>query len=381
MRTMLGAPRLSKRLRMQSGPRYCAPPPPPGWRSMALSRGQSIPPRTCRAWSQRSSAGALTQGIECLRGTTWLINTSPSHPQPHHAGIPGVAGGPMSPAPTYMPPPPGMCTTRELRQHALMSWPRSPIRTAVYTSLRLGSNPDRVAEQVPRSVTTGGTELSWRTYYNCFHTPTELCGHPHVPSNMPCTAGGNCGNTHRLLDGCKVPPTRRNPRTPYRAFPRREGVSGVNWIPSHRRVRGNEAAGRGRQAKPASGPSFTMHPHSSSKAQAETGRSTLRSTHTHRKLEARRGRRPEYAAATDYLTTGTPPSNNPGQMAPLLHACASGLLQPERSSRRNSRGKCVATARCTPGRPLVHYAPVLPPHRPLRPVPGPPGRQPARWGC
>ncbi|KAG0714273.1 hypothetical protein GWK47_014455 [Chionoecetes opilio] len=69
-----------------------------------------------------------------------------------------------------------------------------------------------------------------------------------------------------------------------------------------------------------------------------------------RELETMKRQAAWYASATDYHPL-TPPSNNPGQMAPLLQACAPWATAHREDLRRTSRGKSAITARSTPLRP------------------------------
>ncbi|KAG0726061.1 hypothetical protein GWK47_037353 [Chionoecetes opilio] len=100
--------------------------------------------------AQRRLGLAMTQGIECLRGNTWLIKHLASQPQPHSRGDTRAVAGGRCPAPTYNAPTVGatrrpeftatqlpackaMCTTREAAAARADGHARSASGTAVYT--------------------------------------------------------------------------------------------------------------------------------------------------------------------------------------------------------------------------------------------------------
>ncbi|KAG0711430.1 hypothetical protein GWK47_002290 [Chionoecetes opilio] len=234
-------------------------------------------------------------------------------------------------------------------------------------------------------VTTGGTELSWRTSNNCSTLQTELVAIQHA-SNMPCTAGGNCGNTHRLLDGAAAlqqPHPKDNVRLITTILGSLQSLVAqgrrvrLKLDPQPRRGPSNEAADAAAK-RAASGPSVTMHvPPSLQQLKAQARRAAAHYAHqTHRELEAGRGRR--LVRCSHRLPPHwTPPSNNPGQMA---HYCRCGVwaTAPERSY-RGLRGQVCDHCEMHTRRPLVHYLLSCPATAPLRPGPAP-AAQPAGGG-
>ncbi|KAG0725788.1 hypothetical protein GWK47_037927 [Chionoecetes opilio] len=236
-------------------------------------------------------------------------------------------------------------------------------------------------------VTTGGTELSWRTSNNCSTLQTELVAIQHALEHAVHRREATVvihTDSWTGLQALQQPHPKDNVRLITTILGSLQSLVAqgrrvrLNWDPSHVGVRGNEAADAAAK-RAASGPSVTMHvPPKPTAAQGagETGRSTLRSPDTPR-VEARK----RQAAGTlqpPTTTHWTPPSNNPGQMAHYCSVCV-WATAPERSYRRTSRGKCATTARCTP---VAHWCTTSCPAPPPPPEARPGPRRPAcRWGA
>ncbi|KAG0728225.1 hypothetical protein GWK47_032946 [Chionoecetes opilio] len=288
----------------------------------------------------------------------------PPHPERRDVG--GAASSAPSPLIHHVPTP---CRARQAA--AARADGHGPGRRAgqrVYFTD--GSVDPIVAEQVPRFVTTVGQScLGGRLTTAPLHTgwwPSS------TPSNMPCTAGSNCGNTTPTPGRAAGPPTAASPRQQLVA---QEGVSG-SLIPSHV---GSEVTRR-RTRPPSEPPRPQRHHARASHLQqlkaSETGRSTLRSPDTPR-AGARKRQAAWYAAATDYTTHWTPPATTQGRWRTTA-ACASGLTAPERSY-RGLRGAVCDHCEMYTRHPLVHYLLSCPATAPLRPGPAP-AAQPAGGG-
>ncbi|KAG0717230.1 hypothetical protein GWK47_054873 [Chionoecetes opilio] len=253
-------------------------------------------------------------------------------------------------------------------------------RDAVYTSLTARVDPDS-GRTGAAFVTTGGTELSWRTSNNCSTLQTGAGGHPPRPRTCPAPPGGKCGNTHRLLDGAAGPPTaasqgQREAHHHHLGSLQSLVAQGrrvrLNWIPSKVGVRGNEAADATRPpSEPPAAPASpcTCLPAYSSSRRRRDGPQHTALTRPHRELEG-----PEEAGGLVRFShrlppTGRPPSNNPGQMAHYCSLCVLATA-PERTA-GGLRGTSVRPLRDAHPSPTGALPPALPRHRPPEPGPAP----------
>ncbi|KAG0716376.1 putative RNA-directed DNA polymerase from transposon BS [Chionoecetes opilio] len=400
MRTMLGAPRWSSACVMQSETRLV--PLATRLQCIMACRVARVFCRDVEGVAQRRLRLAMTQGIECLRGNTWLINTSPATHSLIHAGITGPWREVDVPAPTYYAPPPwgppaaeftatllpackAMCTIRELRQHALMAMAQVVERDSRVYFTDCSVDPD--SGRTGAAFVTGGTEMSWRTSYNCSTLQTELVAIQHALKQALHRREATVvihTDSWTGLQALQQPHPKDNVRliTTILGSLQSLGAQGrrvrLNWIPSHVGVRGNEAADVAAK-RVASGPSVTMHvPPSLQQLKAQARRAAAHRAHqTHRELETRKRQAAWYAAATDYHPLDAT-QQQPRADGALLQRVRLGYCTREELQEDFEGQECDHCEKHT-RRPLVHYLLSCPATAPLRPGPAP-AAQPAGGG-
>ncbi|KAG0712078.1 hypothetical protein GWK47_019233 [Chionoecetes opilio] len=358
--------------------------------------------RNVEGVAQRRLRLAMTQGIECLRGNTWLINTSLATHSLIHAGITGPWREADVPTPTYYAPPPwgpldaeftatllpackAMCNTRELRQHALMAMAQVVERDSRVYFTDGSVDPD--SGRTGAAFVTGGTEMSWRTSDNCSTLQTELVAIQHALEHALHHREATVvihTDSWTGLQALQQPHPKDNVRliTTILGSLKSLGAQGrrvrLNWIPSHVGVRGNEAVDVAAK-RTASGPSVTMHvPPSLQQLKAQARRAAAHRAHkTHRELETRKRQVAWYAAATDYHPLDAT-QQQPRADGALLQCVRLGYCTREELQEDFEGQECDHCEKHT-RRPLVHYLLSCPATAPLRPGPAP-AAQPAGGG-
>ncbi|KAG0721984.1 hypothetical protein GWK47_045319 [Chionoecetes opilio] len=279
-----------------------------------------------------------------------------------------------------------MCTTRELR--GARADGHGPGRRAGQPCIPFtdGSVDPDSGRTGAAFVTTGGTELSWRTLKNCSTLPTELVAIQHALEHAPHHGRQLC-NTHRLLDGAAGPPTadpkdnvRSSPpsQAAHRALSRREGVSGSMDPQPRRGPRVTRRRGAGPPSEPPAAPASPctcLPAYSSSRRRARRAAAHCVTRHTEN-WRPGRGRRPG-TLQPPTTPTGRHPATTQGRWR-LLQRVRLGYCTRE-ELQEDFEGKCGDHCEMHTRRPLVHYLLSCPPPPPeARPDP----RRPAcRWGA
>ncbi|KAG0728832.1 hypothetical protein GWK47_031658 [Chionoecetes opilio] len=279
-----------------------------------------------------------------------------------------------------------MCTTRELRQHALMAMAQVAERDSRVYFTDGSVDPDS-GRTGAAFVTTGGTELSWRTSNNCSTLQTELVAIQHALEHAVHRREATVvihTDSWTGLQALQQPHPKDNVRLITTILGSLQSLVAqgrrvrLNWIPSHVGVRGNEAADAAAK-RAASGPSVTMHvPPSLQQLKAQARRAAAHCAHqTHRELEARKRQAAWYAAATDYHPLDAT-QQQPRADGALLQRVRLGYCTRE-ELQEDFFFNDTATTEIYTRRPLVHYLLSCPATAPLRPGPAP-AAQPAGGG-
>ena len=333
---------------------------------------------------------AMTQGLECLRGNTCLINTLRATRGLHTGNWLWQEAD--VPAPTFSVPPPwqpptaefsatqlpaskALCTTQELRQHALMAMARvtEPDSVVYYTD----GSVDPESGRTGAAVVTGGTAMSWRTSDHCSTLQTELVAilhaleHAHhrreavVVIHTDSRTGLQVLQQPRPADNVHLTTAILGSLQSLAAQGKRVRL---NWIPSHVGIRGNEAADEAAK-RAARGPSVTRNvPPSLQQLKAQVRRAATHKAHEiHRELESRKRQAAWYAAATAYLPLEAT-HQQPRADGALLQRVRLGYSTREQLRDDFQRQECDHCGRRT-RRPLVHYLLSCPATERLRPPP------------
>ncbi|KAG0724394.1 hypothetical protein GWK47_040647 [Chionoecetes opilio] len=230
-------------------------------------------------------------------------------------------------------------------------------------------------------VTTGGTELSWRTSNNCSTLQTELVAIQHALEHALHRREATVvihTDSWTGLQALQQPHPKDNVRLITTILGSLQSLVAqgrrvrLNWIPSHVGVRGNEAADAAAK-RAASGPSVTMlHvPPSLQQLKAQARRAAAHCAHqTHRELEARKRQAAWYAAATDYHPLDAT-QQQPRADGALLQRVRLGYCTRE-ELQEDFEGQVCDHCEMHTRRPLVHYLLSCPATAPLRPGRPPP---------
>ncbi|KAG0711732.1 hypothetical protein GWK47_020002 [Chionoecetes opilio] len=282
-----------------------------------------------------------------------------------------------------------MCTTRELRQHALMAMAQVASGTAVYFFTDGSVEPPGSGRTVPRSSPRVGQSCLGGRLTTAPHSRTELVAIQHALEHAVHRREATVVIHHRLLDGAAAlqQPHPQGQREAHHHHPRqptepcRAGRRvRLNWIPSHVGVRGNEAADAGRQAsrqRPPASPCTCLPAYSSSRRRRDGPQHTALTRHN-RELEARKRQGPG---------TLQPPHYHPLDATPQQPRADGALLQRVRLAnlhreelQEDFEGQVCDHCEMYTRRPLVQIPPGPAPPPPPRGPPGP--RRPAcRWGA
>ncbi|KAG0706165.1 putative RNA-directed DNA polymerase from transposon BS [Chionoecetes opilio] len=333
MRTMLEAPRWSSACVMQSETRLVP----------LTTRVQCIMAcRVARVFrsdvedvAQRRLWLAMTQGIECLCGNTWLINISLATHSLIHAGITGPWREADVPATTHVHHPGAAAIA--------MAQVVERDSSVYFTDASVDPENGRTGA----AFVTGGTELSWRTSDHCSTLQTELVAIQfalkHAKHRREATVVIHT-DSQTGLQALQQPHPKDNVKLTTTILGSLQSLAAqgrrvrLNWIHSHVGVRGNKAADVAAK-RAARGPNVTMHvPPSLQQPTAPT-------RHTESWSQGR-GRRPGTLQPPP-TTHWTPPSNYPGQTVHYCSVCV-WATAPERSCRKTLKGKSATTAGSSP---------------------------------